>query len=219
MASATWRSRSFGTTIERVDGLLELRDAEVRLGRALATFESERTRHDADREGAEVPRDLGHDGGAAGARASPFAGGDEHHVGALQDLLDLVGMLFRCAPPDIGIGAGTEAARGLSADVELDLGVGHQQGLRVRVDSDELHAMETCLDHPVHGVHAASADPHDLDHGEVVLRSIHHPKSLPGPGPPTWRTSPSCSSVADFSTAVLELVLNPKAPPERYYHI
>ena len=137
--------------------------------------------HDADRQGAQVPRDLRDDRRAAGPGPAALAGGDEDHVGALDDLLDLVGVLLRGTPPDIGVGPRTEPPRGLPADVELHLGIRHQQGLCVRVHGGELHAPEACLDHPVHGVHAAPADPDDLDHGEVVLRSVHHPNPSRAP--------------------------------------
>ena len=165
---------------QRVDGLLQLGDADVGLGRALATLEAERPRDDADRERPEVAGDLGDDGRAAGAGAAALAGGDEHHVGALQDLLDLVGVLVGGALADDGVRAGAEPAGGLTSDVELHLGVGHQEGLRVGVDGDELDAPEACLDHPVHRVDAAPADADHLDDGEVVLGSIHRSSSPPG---------------------------------------
>ena len=74
---------------------------------------------------------------------------------------------------DLGVGAGAEAAGELAADVELDVGVAHQQRLRVGVDRDELDALEADLDHPVDGVDAAAADADDLDDREVVLRCCH----------------------------------------------
>ena len=74
---------------------------------------------------------------------------------------------------DLGVGAGAEAAGELAADVELDVGVAHQQRLRVGVDGDELDALEADLDHPVDGVDAAAADADDLDDRQVVLRSCH----------------------------------------------
>jgi hypothetical protein len=49
----------------------------------------------------------------------------------------------------------------------------HQQRLRVGVDGDELNALQTVLDHPVDGVHAAPADADDLDECQVVLRCRH----------------------------------------------
>ena len=75
--------------------------------------------------------------------------------------------------PDLGVGAGAEAAGELAADVELDVGVAHEEGLGVGVDRDELDALEPDLDHPVDGVDAAATDAHDLDDGQVVLRCCH----------------------------------------------
>ena len=50
---------------------------------------------------AEAAGDLGDDRRPAGARAAALAGGDEHHVGALDHLLDLfvVGLGWRRARP------------------------------------------------------------------------------------------------------------------------
>jgi hypothetical protein len=74
-----------------------------------------------------------------------------------------------CAATHLGVGACTEAAGELATDVELDVGIAHEQRLGVRVDRDELDASKAELDHPVHGVHAAAADTDDLDYREVVL--------------------------------------------------
>ena len=168
---------------QRVDGLLQLGDAEVCLRGALAALEPERPGDDADRERPEPLGDLGDDRSAAGPRTATFAGGDEDHVGALEDLLDLVGVLMRRRPPDLGIGAGAEPSSRLASDVELHFRVRHQERLGIGVDGDELDAPEACLDHPVHRVHTAPADADDLDHGEVVLGSIHHRSVLRTSGP------------------------------------
>ena len=93
---------------------------------------------------------------------------------------------------DLGVGAGAEAARELAADVELDVGVADEQRLRVGVDRDELDALEPDLDHPVDGVDTAAADPHDLDHREVVLWSRHVPSFRRRPRRP--RDEPLCSA-------------------------
>jgi hypothetical protein len=53
-----------------------------------------------------------------------------------------------------------------------------EERLGVGVDGDELDAAEAELDHPVDGVHAATADTDDLDDGEVVLVGRH--EGLPG---------------------------------------
>ncbi len=74
---------------------------------------------------------------------------------------------------DLGVGAGAEAAGELAADVELHVGVAHEQRLRVGVDGDELDALEADFDHAVDGVDAAAADADDLDDGQIVLRCCH----------------------------------------------
>src|SRR5699024_7898786 len=106
-----------------------------------------------------------HDGCATGSGAATLAGGDEHHVGAGDRLFDLLGVVLRRTASDLGVGTGAEATGDLAADVELDVGIAHQQRLRVRVDGDEFHASEAELDHAVDRVHAAAADTDDLDDG------------------------------------------------------
>lgn len=136
-------------------------------------LEGERAGDHADREGAERARDVGDDGCAAGAGAAALSGGDEDHVGPLEDLLDLLTVVFCRLTTDGRVGPGTEAAGEFTADVELDVGVAHQQGLRISVDRDELDALETDLDHSVDGIDTTAADTDDLDDCEVVLRCCH----------------------------------------------
>ena len=149
-------------------------DAGLGLHRTAATFETERTRHDTDRQRADLLRDLRDDRRATGAGAAALARGDEHHVGALQHLFDLLAVLFGGLATDLGIGTGAEPTRELAADVELHVGVGQQQRLRVGVDRDELDALQSGVDHAVDGVAATAADADDLDDREVVLRSAEH---------------------------------------------
>src|SRR5205085_12249804 len=66
-----------------------------------------------------------------------------------------------------------QAAGELTADVELDVGVAHQQCLCVGVDRDELDPLEADLDHAIDRVHPAAADADDLDDREVVVRRCH----------------------------------------------
>ncbi len=136
-------------------------------------LEGERPGDHADGQRAERAGDVGHDGRAAGAGAAALAGGHEDHVGALEDLLDLLAVVLGRLAADVRVGAGAESAGELAADVELDVGVAHQQRLRVGVDGDELDALEADLDHPVDGVDATAADTDDLDDCEVVLRCCH----------------------------------------------
>ena len=117
-----------------------------------------------------------------GAGAAPFAGGDEDHVGPAHRLLDLGTVLLGRSPPDLGVGAGPQAAGQVAPDVELDVGVRHQQGLGIGVDRHELHAAQPGLDHPVDGVDPAPAHADHLDDGEVGLHAVrigcHHSRAL-----------------------------------------
>ena len=173
LRSAIDSRRSLGMTMRVSTSARRPVDAGVGLAAAATALEAERAGHHADGQGAQRAGDLGHDGCAAGAGAAALAGRDEDHVGALEDLLDLLGVVLGGLAADLGVGAGAEAAGELAADVELDVGVAHEQRLRVGVDGDELHALEADLDHPVHGVDAATADADDLDHCQVVLWGCH----------------------------------------------
>ena len=125
---------------QRVDAVAKALDADLGLLRAASALEAERPGDDADGERLELTPELGDDRCCARARAAAFAGGDEDHVRALQRLLQLVARLLRCGEADRRVGARAEATRGLRADVDLHVGIGHQQRLRVRVDGDELDA-------------------------------------------------------------------------------
>ena len=62
----------------------------------------------------------------------------------------------------------------LRSDVDLHVGLGHQEGLRVGVHGDELDAGHAGLDHAADRVRPASADADHLDHGEVAARLVAH---------------------------------------------
>ena len=152
-----------------------LLDARLGLHRAAPALEGERPGDDADGERAEALGDLGDDRGAAGAGAAALAGGDEDHVGALEHLLDLVAVLLGGLAADLGVAAGAEAAGQLAADVELHVGVAHEQRLGVGVDGDELDALAGPASiMRLTALHAAAADADHLDDGEVVLRVAGH---------------------------------------------
>ena len=167
-------SRSLGMTMRVSTSSRRLPMPGVGLVGAAPALEGERARDDADGERADAPGDAGHDGRAAGAGAATLAGGDEDHVGAAQHLLDLLRVVLGRLLADLGVGAGAETAGQLAAHVELDVGVAHEQRLRVGVDGDELDTLEADLDHAVDRVDAAAADADDLDDGQVVLRCCCH---------------------------------------------
>lgn len=82
-------------------------------------------------------------------------------------------MVFCRLLAHFGVRACAKAPGQLASDVKLDVGVAHQQGLRIGVDGDEFDTAETHLDHAVDCVHATAADADDLDDGQVILRSCH----------------------------------------------
>ena len=103
-----------------------------------------------------------------------LARGHEDHVRALERFLQLVAALVRRGPANFRVGAGAEATGRLRADLELHVRVGHQERLGVGVDSDELAAGQSGVDHAVDGVRAAAADADDLQDCEKFLGRIAH---------------------------------------------
>ena len=158
---------------QRVDLLGELADALLGLLGAAASFERERPRDDTHGQGSETARDLRNDRCATGTCSAALAGGDEHHVRALERLLDLVAALLSRVPADGRIRAGAEAVRAVLADRELHVGVRLHQDLGVRVHGDEVDAAQAGVDHPRHRVGAAAADSDDLDYRQVIRIHYH----------------------------------------------
>ena len=147
----------------------ELLDALAGLVAAAGALEAERLGDDADGERADLAGEAGDDRGGAAAGATAGAGGDEDHVGALQQALDLVLLLEGGAVADLGVGAGAEAARLLVADVHGDVGDAELQRLKIGVDGHELDPGDVRVDHPVDRVDAGAADADDPDHRLVRL--------------------------------------------------
>src|SRR3954468_363182 len=108
-----------GDDDQRVDDVAQAPDALVGLAHALRALEVERLGHHADGQGADlVLGDLGDDGRGARAGPAALAGGDEHHVRALERLLDVVARLGGRAEADLRVGAGAQAVRQVVADVD-----------------------------------------------------------------------------------------------------
>src|SRR5690606_27467234 len=102
---------------ERVALLAQLVDARLGLHLPPLALEGERPGHHTYGQRAELARDLRDDGRAAGAGAATLAAGDEHHVRALEDLLDLVPVVLGRAAPDLRVRAGAETTGELATDV------------------------------------------------------------------------------------------------------
>ena len=144
---------------ERIDVLGELGDSRLGVDHVALALEAEGLGHHGYGQRAGLAGDLGDDRGRAGAGAAAHAGGDEHHVGALEQLLDVIAALLSSLAPLVGVAAGTEAAGQLDADLDLALGGGLLQGLRIGVDGDELDSRDALVDHVLQRVSAAAADP------------------------------------------------------------
>ena len=195
---------------QRVALVAQLLDARLGLHLAALALERERPGDHADGQRAQLAGDVGDHRRAAGAGAAALAAGHEDHVGALEHLFDLVAVVLGGVLADVRVGAGAEAAGQLPADVELDVGVAHQQRLRVGVDRDELDALEADLDHAVDGVDAAATDADDLDDRQVVVRRCHRTAfpfevaASAGPrGPAATRTSTAAADEGGPQTLTL----------------
>ncbi len=79
---------------------------------------------------------------------------------------------------DLGVRARAQPSGELASDIQLEVGVGHQQRLRIGVDTDELDALQAGVDHPVHRVAAGTADADHFDDRKVVLRVVCHGSSF-----------------------------------------
>ena len=109
--SSTDRSRAFGITIS-VSTSRASSSTPVGLVAAARALERERLGDDADGERAHLAGDPRDHGRRAGAGAAAGAGGDEHHVRALEVALDLVVVLDGRGPAEVRVRAGAEPARG-----------------------------------------------------------------------------------------------------------
>ena len=123
----------------------------------------ERLGDDADGQDALLARRRGDDGRRTGAGAAAHAGGDEHHVGAVEQLQDLGQRLFGGLAADLGPRTGAQALG--DGDAELDAAVGERlaERLSVGIGDDELHAFQGGADHVVDGVSARATDTDDGD--------------------------------------------------------
>ena len=124
---------------------------------------------DAHGQDAQVVCHLSHHRSRTGAGAAAHTGGDEHHLGALERVCDLVLAFFSGTLADLRVGTCAAALGELGAQLDLDGGMVLGQRLLVRVHRNELHALQTIADHAVHGVAAAAANTDHLDRRNIFV--------------------------------------------------
>ncbi len=147
-----------GDDQQRIDLAEQLLDAGLGLIHTALALKLEGLGHHADREAAGLACDIGDRGGRAGTGAAAHAGGNEHHIGVLDGLGDVVAALLRGALADLRIGAGALTVGHLLADLHLLVGIGDRKGLLVRIYRNKLDTLGAGFYHSVHNVVAGAAD-------------------------------------------------------------
>ena len=153
----------------------------ARLRRPFASLETERQRHDAHDQGAQIPGDPRHRGSGPGTGAPTHPRGHEDHVGAGEGFGHEVVILLDGLLSHPRISATPEAARDLAADLDPRAGITVLQGLGIGVHRQEVHSRQSGLNHSIDGVAAGAPDSHDTDlrtGGELFLELHQHDPDL-----------------------------------------
>ena len=163
---------------ERIDALLEVRDACFRVAHPLLALKGERLGHDRDGQCALFAGNFRHNRCAARARAAAHARGDKHQVSALECTRDFLAGFLCAAAADFRHCACAQTLGDFLTNLNFRLRAGHLQSLHVGIDGDELHAAQAGFDHAVDRVAAAAAASHDLDGsiiaGQLVILNFNH---------------------------------------------
>ena len=107
----------------------------------VAAFEVEGLGDHADGQDAALARALGDDRRRAGAGAAAHAGGDEHHVGAVEVLADLGADSSAADMPTSGWAPAPRPWVTVDAELDAPVGLGEGELLGVGVGDDELDAL------------------------------------------------------------------------------
>ena len=152
-----------GNDDQGVDAGLQLADALLGNAHAASAFELEGLGDHADGEDPLVAGGAGDDRRRARAGAAAHAGGDEHHVRAVQVIGDLVDRFFGGGAADLRLGAGTETFGDRDAHLDEPFGARGRKRLAVGIGDHELAAQEARADHVVDGVAPGAAH---AEHGD-----------------------------------------------------
>ena len=154
----------FGNHDQGVDVLLQLGQPALGDAHPMGALEMERLGHHADRQDALLAHRARDHRRRPGAGTATHAGGDEHHVAALQLIEQLLDRLLRGGAADLRARARAQALRDRGAQLDSPLGERLRQRLGIGIAGEEFHAFEMRRDHVVHGIgsgttHADHADP------------------------------------------------------------
>ena len=152
----------------------QLGNALLCLTHTVGALEAEGLGDNTHGEDAGLVGQISHDGSCAGAGAAAHTGGDEHHIGAFQDLGDGRAALLGGLLADLRLGACAHAAGQLLADLHLILADRLIQVLLIGVHGHKLHAVHTGTDHTVNNIIACTANTNDLDLDDTLQRTIGH---------------------------------------------
>ncbi len=152
-----------GDDDERIDILGEVRDAGLGGAHPALALELERLRHHRDREHAKLLGGARDDRRCSRPGAAAHAGGDEQEMHAFEMRADFLDGFLGRRSADLRLRTGTQALGYTDAHLNDAAGAGCGKSLRVRIGDDEFDALQTALDHIVHGVAASAADADDGD--------------------------------------------------------
>ncbi len=152
-----------GDDHQGIHELSQLLDTGYGLIHAASTLKQEGLGHDTHRQGTGLTRQARDNRSRTGTGTAAHAGGDEHHVGIFQDLLDIVNGFLGRACADLRVGACAEAVGQLLTDGQFRGRIRLLEHLCIGVDGYELHTLDVGVDHTVDRVVSAAADADHLD--------------------------------------------------------
>ncbi len=170
-----------GNGDDGVHDLAHLVDTLFGLLHAAAALEVEGFGHHGHGERAGLLGGLGDDRRGAGARAAAHAGGDEDHVGALQQLADLVDAFQGGVAAHLRVGARAQPLGEFGSQLDGVVGERFLNVLGVGVRGDEAHAGQARLDHVVDGVSAAASAADDFDFRAHIILKFEMCHGFPPP--------------------------------------
>ena len=147
---------------QRIDLAEHFLNALIRLIHAALALKFEGLRDNADGEYSGLARNIRNCGSSTCTRAAAHTGSDEHHVGILNGLGDIIAAFLGALLTDLGIGACALTVSQLFADLDLLIRAGHGESLLIGVYCNELNALSSGLNHSIYDIVAGTADTDDL---------------------------------------------------------